>query len=86
MDTLGYYQFIETLNLEEFAPGAYKFYALWPMELIEDNRTVSIVITGMYIRGILAFSNSFEIKDNVADELKKIIEDKIIELKETEKE
>lgn len=79
MDSYRYYQFINTVDVVEFAPTAYHFYGVF-------NRTM---VYGVYVEdyGLLSLSDHLtELDEETKNDIKKIIETKIEELKEEEKE
>jgi len=76
VDTYEYYQFINTVEIEEFAPDAYHFYGVLNGEIVR----------GAYItsHGIVAFSDNMDWDDNTMSNIKTIVEEKIEEQKEEE--
>jgi hypothetical protein len=72
-----YYQFINTVDVVEFAPAAYHFHGVFD----------GVMINGAYVEelGVLALSDYLEDLDEITkDDIGKIIKDKIEELKEEE--
>lgn len=72
-----YYQFINTVDVVEFAPAAYHFHGAFD----------GVMINGAYVEdhGILAPSDYLDDLDEITKgDIGKIIEDKIEELKEEE--
>ena len=78
MESYKYYQFINTVEVVEFAPTAYHFHGVLD----------GIMVNGAYVEdlGILALSDHLEELDEITKgDIGKIIEDKVEELKEEEK-
>ena len=73
-----YYQFISTVEAAEFAPTSYHFYGIFE----------GTMEYGVYIEnhGLVALSDRLaELDTETRNDIEKIIEDKVEELKEEEK-
>ena len=76
MESYEYYQFLETITVEEFAPDAYHFYGVLNGKMVEG--------AYIYNHGILVFSDDEDYNAQVMEDIGEIIEEKIEELKEEE--
>jgi hypothetical protein len=76
MDALKYYQLLNTITLNEFAPDAYRFYGVLDGEMVD----------GIYVvdHGVFVLSEEPEYDEHTMNLMAKVMQDKIEEQKEKE--
>ena len=69
MDALRYYQLLNTITLEEFAPDAYRFYGVLDGEMVDGIYVIS--------HGIFPLSTEPKFDKNTTNIIEKVIQDKV---------